>query len=116
AERDWLMARLTREAKRREEHHGLSRLSALGSRRVWLLIALYFTVAVGSNVFGFYAPTILKEQFRGEGEFVIGLLAAIPSAAAGLGMVVIGIHSDRSGERRWHVAASAFLAAVGWEL
>jgi ACS family tartrate transporter-like MFS transporter len=116
AERGWLAARMSREAKVRAERHGLTRLSALAEPRVWLLIALYFTVAVGSNGFGSYAPTIINEQFPGRGAFAIGLLAAIPSAAAVVGMVLIGSHSDRTGERRWHVAASAFLAAAGWEL
>ena len=31
-------------------------------------------------------------------------------------MVANGVHSDRTGERRWHVALPAFLAAVGWAL
>jgi hypothetical protein len=31
-------------------------------------------------------------------------------------MVLIGIHSDRTGERRWHVALSALLAAIGWSI
>ncbi len=113
-ERDWLTARLSREAKRREEHHGLNRLSALAHRRVWLLVALYFTVAVGSNAFGFYLPTILNARFAGQAPLTIGLLAAVPNLAAVAGMVVIGTHSDRTGERRRHVAFSALLAAAGW--
>jgi MFS transporter, ACS family, tartrate transporter len=31
-------------------------------------------------------------------------------------MVLNGAHSDRSGERRWHVAGPAFVAAAGWVL
>ena len=31
-------------------------------------------------------------------------------------MIVIGIHSDRTGERRGHVAFSATLGALGWLL
>jgi ACS family tartrate transporter-like MFS transporter len=114
AERDWLAGELSREAKRREESHGLSRLSALGDRRVLLLIALYFTAAVASNGFGSYAPTILKGQFRDEGDFTIGLLTALPNAAAVVSMVLFGTHSDRTGERRRHVAAAALLGAAGW--
>ena len=32
---------------------------------------------------------------------------------ADVGMVVIGRHSDRTGERRWHVAGCAIAAALG---
>src|SRR5207237_6252647 len=33
-----------------------------------------------------------------------------------LGMILVSRHSDRSGERRWHLAGCAFLAATGWAL
>jgi ACS family tartrate transporter-like MFS transporter len=115
-EQTWLTARLQHEAKQREEHHGLTRLSALARPRVWHLIALYFTPAVGSNVFGFYAPTLIKETFPDRREFTIGLLVALPSVAAMVSMVLVGIHSDRTGNRRLHVALSAFITAAGWAL
>jgi ACS family tartrate transporter-like MFS transporter len=82
--------------------------------RVWLLILLYFTVAAGSNAMGFYLPTILKGRFAGASEFQIGLLVAVPNVCAMLCMVLNGWHSDRTGERRWHVALPALLAAAGW--
>jgi MFS transporter, ACS family, tartrate transporter len=109
-----LLTRLRQEEKQREESHGLSRLRALADRRVWLLIAIYFTVAVGSNAFGFYLPTFLNDHFVGREKFEIGLLGAVPSIGAVLAMLLIGTHSDRTGERRRHVAGSALLAAVGW--
>src|SRR5262249_21476904 len=33
-----------------------------------------------------------------------------------VGMVLLGAHSDRTGERRGHVAFAAFVAAAGWTL
>jgi ACS family tartrate transporter-like MFS transporter len=116
AERDWLAARLSVEARRSAEHHGLSRLSALAHPRVGLLIALYFTVAVGTNSFGFFLPTLVKVHFPEASGLQVGLLTAIPSAAAMIGMVVIGTHSDRTGERCLHVAGSALVGAAGWTL
>jgi ACS family tartrate transporter-like MFS transporter len=113
-ERDGLAARLQREEKRRTEQHGLSRLQAITDARVRLLVALYFTVAVGSNCFGFFLPKLVDDRFTGLTKLEIGLLSALPNLAAVIGMVVIGVHSDRTGERRWHVALSALLAALGW--
>jgi ACS family tartrate transporter-like MFS transporter len=114
AEREWLAARLSQEDRRRIEHHGLARLRALAAPRVQLLIALYFTVAVGSNCFGFFGPRIVQQEFADRREFTIGLLSALPSLAAAIIMVLVSVHSDRTGERRRHVAGSAFLAAGGW--
>jgi ACS family tartrate transporter-like MFS transporter len=113
-ERDWLVEQL--EHERREQPHSRSHLlrAAFRDRRVWLLTAIYFTVAMGDNSYGFYIPTFLKSQFPGLSPLRIGLLTAVPSVVAMAGMILVGRHSDRTGERRWHVAGSAFAAAVGW--
>jgi ACS family tartrate transporter-like MFS transporter len=45
--------------------------------------------------------------------FWVGLLSAVPGVCGAVCMVLNGAHSDRTGERRWHVAVPAFLSAVG---
>ncbi len=115
-ERAWLSARIAGEEKGRDARHGLNRLGALGNPRVGLLILLYFTIAMGTNGYGFFAPTIIDVHFPNRGPDEIGLLYAIPSLVAAIGMILVSRHSDRSGERRWHLAGSALLAAIGWAL
>src|SRR5262249_52333507 len=95
-ERDWLAGRISQEGQSRHRQHGLSLRQALVDCRVWLLIVLYFTVAMSSNSFGFYLPKLLQSRFHVK-EFQIGLLAAVPNVCAVLGMVVNGGHSDRTG-------------------
>jgi ACS family tartrate transporter-like MFS transporter len=112
----WLTAQLAREEKHRREFHGLSLTQALADGRVWLLILLYCTVAAGSNAFGSYLPTLIDTRFPGRAKWEIGLLAAIPNLCALVFMVLNGTHSDRTGERRWHVAIPAFVSALGWAL
>ncbi|HYT95457.1 MAG TPA: MFS transporter, partial [Gemmataceae bacterium] len=116
AERTWLAEQI--EADRNRLPHGQrhSLRAAVVDPRVWLLIAIYFTVAMGDNSYGFYIPTFLRSQFPEWTPFEIGLLAAAPGVLAMSGMVLVGRHSDRTGERRWHVAGSAFTAALGWLL
>ena len=41
------------------------------------------------------------------------MLTALPFVVALAGMVLVGRHSDRTGERQWHVAACALTAAAG---
>jgi ACS family tartrate transporter-like MFS transporter len=96
------------------ERHTLR--AAFTEPRVWLLVAIYFTVAVGDNVYSFYIPTFIKNRFAGWSEQTIGILSALPSVLALIVMNVISWHSDRTGERRWHVAGSAFMACSGWVL
>jgi ACS family tartrate transporter-like MFS transporter len=116
AERAWLGRQLEddRNTLPLGRRHALR--AAVADPRVWLLIAVYFTVAVGDNSYGFYVPTFLRSQFPDWSPLQIGLLAAAPSVAAMSGMILVSRHSDRTGERRWHVAGPAFTAALGWLL
>jgi ACS family tartrate transporter-like MFS transporter len=115
-ERDWLSTRLAGEEKHRLQRHSLSLGKALTNGRVLLLILLYFTVAAGANAFGGYLPTLIKDRFGDISKLEVGLLAAIPNLFAVAAMILNGYHSDRTGERRWHVAVPAFVCAVGWAI
>jgi ACS family tartrate transporter-like MFS transporter len=115
-ERDWLVNRMQREEDERRRRHGADHLAALMQWRVWLLIAIYFTVAVGSNASGAYLPTLLRDRFPEANTLQVGLLSALPHVCAVIGMALFGISSDRSGDRRFHLAAAALLAASGWAL
>ena len=44
------------------------------------------------------------------------LLSAIPYMAATAGLVIIGTRSDRTGERRWHLAVPCLIGAAGFIL
>jgi MFS transporter, ACS family, tartrate transporter len=115
-ERAWLVLRLEEEDQARRRHHGADLWSAVIDRRVWRLICVYFTVAVGSNAAGAYFPTRIGQLFRDESDLGIGLLAALPHGCAIVAMTLLSMHSDRTGERRGHVALAAFAAAAGWLL
>lgn len=114
--RAWLVNRMAKESRLRAVRYGLTHWSALGDRRVALLVLLYFTVAVASNTFGFYAPKIVKDSYPAWDELTIGLVLMAPNLAAAVMMVLVAAHSDRTGERRWHVAISALFSASGWAL
>lgn len=113
-ERAWLVAHLGAEEHLRKTTHGADRLGALLDYRVWLLIAIYFTVAVGSNAGGAYFPTLIQNLFPSASTAQIGLLAAVPYLCAAVGMVLFSANSDRTGRRREHVALAALTAALGW--
>ena len=115
-ERNWLIDRLSREQKQLGHRDAQTLLSALADPRVWLLIGVYFTVAMGDNSFGFFLPKMLASKFPDWSELEIGYLAAAPSVIGVLAMIIVGKHSDYRNERRWHVACSAFTASAGWLL
>lgn len=115
-ERDWLVERMRSEEERRQQRHSADRLGAILQWRVWLLIAIYFTVAVGTNAASAYFPTLISDQFDKLSKFQIGLLSALPAICGVVGMALFGISSDRKNERRGHLATAGLLAAAGWGL
>ncbi len=115
-ERGWLVDRMKQEEESRRTRHNADRLGAMLQGRVWLLIAIYFTVAVGSNASGAYFPKLIQAQFAQWSTLRIGLLSALPHLCAVVGMTLFGISSDRRHERRWHLVAAALLASAGWAL
>jgi ACS family tartrate transporter-like MFS transporter len=115
-ERTWLVEHLRQEEEHRQQVHRADRLVAMLDRRVWLLICLYFTVAVGANAAGAHVPKLVEQQFPETDRFQLGLLTALPHLCAILAMTLFSVHSDRTGERRLHVCFAALLAACGWSL
>lgn len=115
-ERSWLIARLEKEHLHRDERHVSDLFAALVNGRVWFLICVYFTVAVGANAAGAYFPRLIQTQYPEASTATIGLLAALPYLCAIPAMTLLGAHSDRTGERRRHVAFALAAAAAGWKL
>jgi ACS family tartrate transporter-like MFS transporter len=89
--------------------------SVLADGRVWLLSLTYFCIVSALYGITFWMPTILQ-KLSGSSDFVVGLLSALPYLVAAIGMVLVGRHSDSTGERRWHLAGSAFVGAAGFIL
>jgi MFS transporter, ACS family, tartrate transporter len=112
-EQDALTARLAEEAADSTTVHSIG--DALTSGRMWLLAAVYFTIPVELYAMSFWLPEIIK-NVSGRSDFAVGILSAIPYAVAAIGMIAIGRHSDRTGERRWHIALSAVAGGVSLAL
>jgi ACS family tartrate transporter-like MFS transporter len=87
--------------------------AALKSGRIWLLAIVYFTVPVALYAVSFWLPQILKGASGGS-DFAVGVLSAIPYVSGAVGMIVAGRHSDRTGERRWHVAIAALVGGAAF--
>jgi MFS transporter, ACS family, tartrate transporter len=86
---------------------------ALACGRVWLVsVAHFLLIPVALYGIGFWMPQILKSA-SGASDFAVGVLTAIPYACGAIAMVIAGRHSDRTGERRWHVAIAAAVCAIG---
>ncbi|WP_050491835.1 MFS transporter [Pseudomonas putida] len=84
--------------------------AVLRDPRVYALALVYFSEMAGLYILGFWLPGMIK-GYGVTDPLHIGLLTAVPYLAGGVGMIVIGRHSDAVGERRWHLASCMVLAA-----
>jgi ACS family tartrate transporter-like MFS transporter len=109
-ERDWLVGELDREHKAKQGQGHWAWVHHLGM--VLLLTMVYFLLNVSSYGLSMFMPAIIKSQ-SGVSNEVASYLAALPYVMAFLAMWINGWHSDRTGERIWHVAVPLMLSSLG---
>lgn len=107
-EKALLRDRLTREEPNRPCS---SSGAAFRNPYVWLMCAIYAFLATGIFAIGVWLPTMLKEA-GAKNILTIGWLTAIPNLFAVGAMIALGRSSDRSRQRRWHIAGANFAAAA----
>ncbi|WP_190815316.1 MFS transporter [Saccharopolyspora pogona] len=90
-------------------HVGL--FGALRDKKVWILGLCACGAYTLANAVSFWTPRIIAEA--GVGNVLdLGLFSAVPPLLGVLVMLVVGRHSDRTLERRWHAATSWLIAAA----
>lgn len=126
-EKQWLEEELQRDLKGggAQEHHSLK--DAFKLPMVWILAGIFFLNQIGIYTVNLWMPLILNSLRHGAGlaaaatiapgeASIVARYAMIPYlAAAGFG-VLIGFSSDKTGERRWHIAGCFVLSAIGFVL
>ncbi len=88
-------------------------LDAFRSPKVWLLCVIYFGQVMVNYGISFWLPQIVKDTLSKE-PLTIGLLTAIPWTLAVVAMLVLGHHSDKTGERRWHIGLTSIVCSVAF--
>ena len=112
-QREWLTQTMDAEQKRRAAVGHTSLARSLTSGRVWLLCAIYFLNTLVTYGIYLWLPKMLTEAAGGRQSFGLSLLTSLPFVAALIAMFLVGQHSDRTRERKYHVAACAMTAATG---
>jgi sugar phosphate permease len=80
--------------------------------KAYLLALVYFLLLGATYTLVFWLPTLIH-SWGVKDLFLVGIYAGIPNAAGVIGMILIGRHSDKWHERRWHFAVCVAIAAVG---
>lgn len=112
-EKTWIEDKIKHENEEIASKHKQSVWKALTGSTVLLLAIVYFSKTMAVYGVGFFAPTLIKGLTSGLTNFEIGLINAIPYIISCFAMYWWGKHSDKTGERRWHVAISVLVCAIG---
>ncbi len=108
-ERDLLSRRIAEDDVHKEE---MPVLQVLKNKRVWVMSAIYFSMAMSLYGVSFWLPTLIKGMGVSD-NLTIGLLSAIPWLAGAVAMLLFGRSADRYKERRWHVVVPMLMASSG---
>jgi len=102
-ERRWLVAELEKEKLAKQAKHSLGILQALRHREVILLTMAYFSMVTAVYGLNFWLPSIVK-KLSGTSIMNVALIAAVPYCVGLVSILLVGWHSDKTKERRWHTA------------
>lgn len=110
-QRAWLVAEMNEEHARKAvvAKHGI--MAGMADSRVLALALIYFGTSAGLYTLGIWAPQIIKSF--GLSTLAVGFLNGVPPTIAVIAMILWARHSDRTGERTWHVVIACLVAAVG---
>ena len=110
-ERTWLLKKLAGEREAEPAAREGSFGEVLISPGIWLLSAVYFGVSTTMYGVTLWLPSVIR-SLSGLSYFTTGLAAMVPFIMTAIVMVLVGMRSDRTGERRWHTAIPAFSGAL----
>jgi ACS family tartrate transporter-like MFS transporter len=112
-QRDWLAARLRRDQDGVAAPHGAGVFRALTLPLVWLAALTYFMYVTAFYGYTFWAPIVIRDTLH-TSNVVTGLIAGLFACMAAAGMLIVGVSSDRTGERCLHASGCAVLTALGY--
>lgn len=113
-EKTWLVNTMNIEAAKKPPGTSHSILKALANPQVLALSLIYFGTSAGLYTLGIWAPQIIKQL--GVSSMTVGYMNAIPPVISVVAMILWSRHSDRTGERTWHVILACLTAAAGLAL
>jgi ACS family tartrate transporter-like MFS transporter len=111
-ERDWLTKTLAAERNVSDARRKMDLRLALTDRTVWQLGVLFSLVAAGFYGYSFWSPLIVK-SLLGLSNLGVGIVLAGMSAITIVGILLNGAHSDRTGERSFHIAVPCLVMSIG---
>ncbi len=112
-EKSWLARTLSAEERVSTGHHAADLKQALLHPGIWKLALLYFVVVINYYSISLWLPQLIQ-LWSGLDNVHTAFLTAVPYLVTVIVMVLVGAHSDKAAERRWHIAICAWVSAIAF--
>ena len=110
-ERAWLTTKMAEIPVQADKRDASSFGAAVKDGRIYAFGLAYVGIIVGVYGIILWLPQIVKSF--GYGNTAVGFIAAIPFLGAVFAQILWTRHSDRTGERLWHVVGACVVASLG---
>ena len=110
-QRAWINGELEKERRSKPRQPRIAKL--LTHRGVILLALAYFCILSASWGFTLWLPKIVQ-RLSGLGTLKVSLISGLPFLIEIPVLLLLAWHSDKTGERRWHVAVPVGIGAVAF--
>jgi ACS family tartrate transporter-like MFS transporter len=106
-EKQWLERNAANQVRRGQTNDW----SVLAHPMVWMSALLWFCLLSGAYGIMFWLPQMIK-QLTGLTPLQVGVVNALPWVGLAIGIYFNSAHSDKTGERFWHIGLPAAVAAA----
>ncbi|NGM85648.1 MFS transporter [Paenibacillus sp. 7124] len=112
-EKEWLSNELKNESINKRETKALSFKEVSKDKKVWKFAFTNLTYVIGLYGISFWMPRIIKSLSDVLTDTQVGYITMAPYICGAIAMVLMGVHSDRTRERKYHAAFAPLLGAIG---
>jgi MFS family permease len=110
-ETDWLQARIAQEQALAGKGGHLGLVKMMADIRILMCAFANFSMQGATYSITLFLPALITQL--GYSNAQTGLILAFPPFIGAIGMVLFSRHSDRTGERKFHVAVALLMLALG---
>ncbi|WP_255462247.1 MFS transporter [Granulicella sp. WH15] len=118
AEKHWLDKELERDRIEGGAASNHRLFDAFRMPMVWVLAGIFFIDQIGTYTVNLWMPLVFNSFLHPGGDpsgaSIVARYATVPYICAAIFTVIVGWNSDRTGERRGHIAACLMLSAIGF--
>lgn len=112
-ERAWIVKAIAAENAARETPRRITLRQSLTRPGTVVLTVVYFLWAVGQLGLLFWLPQLIRNVGSQLTPLEVGIVTMIPTLCMTVALLVWALHSDKTGERHWHIVGAALVGAAG---